>query len=402
VLDAPAPPVGDGLLAGLGLAAGDLALERLGEQPGDQHHDRQQDRGDGDRRDLEAGGGQPDRHQAGGDEPPAPGQLDALAGEADQGGQQRQRRGHRDRHDRGGADRQALHEADAHHQHAEQRDDHGRAREQDGPARRVERDRHRLAHGVPRVQLLAVAGDDQQGVVDADAQADHDAEERGEVGDRDHVAEQRDDRGAEADAEQGDAHRQAHRQHRAERQDQDDDGERQAEHLGRRLGELGEDEPAQLDVEALDVGRGVEDLVADLAGPGELDVLGHLDARVRDVARLGALAGDLAGALLGVRAVDARDVRELPDLVEQLGHRRLDLVGLDPVLGAEHDRARLAGALAAEVVLEDVEAGPRLDVGQVELVSEAVPGGAGRGTTEHEDRDPKPEHELPAVVAPRA
>src|SRR3712207_7480136 len=43
-------------------------------------------------------------------------------------------------------------------------------------------------------QLLAVAGGDQQRVVDPDPQADHDPEERGEVGDGHDVAQQRDDR----------------------------------------------------------------------------------------------------------------------------------------------------------------------------------------------------------------
>ena len=55
---------------------------------------------------------------------------------------------------------------------------------------------------------------------------------------------------------------QAHRQHGAERQDEDDDRERQAEHLGRRFLELGEDEPAELDPQAVDL-RGVGvDLIA--------------------------------------------------------------------------------------------------------------------------------------------
>ena len=60
--------------------------------------------------------------------------------------------------------------------------------------------------------------------------------------------------------------------------------------LGRRLLELGEDEPAELDLRRPSiVGRVVEDLVADLGGPGEVDVLGQLDVGVGDLARLGAL-----------------------------------------------------------------------------------------------------------------
>ena len=41
-----------------------------------------------------------------------------------------------------------------------------------------------VAHVVAGVELFPVAGDDEQRVVDADAEADHDAEERGELGDR--------------------------------------------------------------------------------------------------------------------------------------------------------------------------------------------------------------------------
>ena len=85
--------------------------------------------------------------------------------------------------DRGG-DGEALHEADAHEEHAEQRDDDGGAGEQHRAPGGVDGDGDRLAHGVAGVELLAVAGDDQQRVVDADAEADHDAEERGELGDR--------------------------------------------------------------------------------------------------------------------------------------------------------------------------------------------------------------------------
>ena len=133
---------------------------------------------------------------------------------------------------RGGADGQAGH-GDAHEQHAEQRDDDGGAGEQDRPAGGVERDADRLADRVAGVELLAVAGDDQQCVVDADTQADHDAEERGEVGDREDVAEQRDDGATEADAEQRAIGRpMASTEPRHD--DQDDDREADAERLRRR------------------------------------------------------------------------------------------------------------------------------------------------------------------------
>ena len=135
---------------------------------------------------------------------------------------------------------------------------------------------------------------------------------------------------------------------------------------------------------------------------GELDVVGHLDVGVGDLARLRPLGRDLLRALSAVGALDAGDVVELGRLVEQRLHRGLDLGVVDALLGLEHDRADHAGALAAELVVEDVEAGLRLDVGQVELVAEGVADGAGYGEAEDEHGQPEAEHELPAVVAPGA
>ena len=222
---------------------------------------------------------------------------------------------------------------------------------------------------VPGVQLLAVAGDDEQRVVDADAEADHDAEERREVGDGEDVRQQGDDRHADADAEQRVADRQPHREHRPEREDQDDDGERETEHLGRRRLERGEDLTAELDLHTVDLRRQPLDLLADLVGAGERDVVGQLDVRVRDLPGLRSLRRDLRPSARHVGALDAHDVGDRGDLGEERLHLLLDLRVVDPLLGPEHDRADLAGALAAELVVEDVEAVPRLDVRKAELVA---------------------------------
>ena len=219
----------------------------------------------------------------------------------------------------------------------------------------VEGDPDRLAHGMTHVELLAVASDDQQRVVDADAEPDHDPEEGREVGDGQDVAQQRDDRGADADAEERDADRQAHREHRAERQDQDDDGERETDHFGRRRRELAEDHPAELDLQAVDLRCDREDLVADLTGADERDVVRELDVGERDLSRLGALLRDLRRTTLFVGALHAHHVGDLGDLVEEVLHRGLDLGILDPLFGPEDDRADLAGTLAAELLFEDVE-----------------------------------------------
>ena len=153
----------------------------------------------------------------------------------------------------------------------------------------------------------------------------------------------RDDRGADADAEQGDADRQAHGEHRAERDDQDDDGEGEAEHLGRRLLELGEDEAAELDLAARrSRGASVEDLVADLAGAGERDVVGQLDVGVGDLARRRGPATRSAARRPRRRGSRrGRRRRSSATSVEQTLHRCFDLGVVDALLGPEHDRADL-------------------------------------------------------------
>ena len=201
-----------------------------------------------------------------------------------------------------------------------------------------------------------MSGDDEQGVVDADAEADHDAEERREVGDGEDVGQQRDDRHADADAEQSVADGQAHRQHRSEGDDQDDDGERETEHLGRRRLERREDLAAELDLHAVDLRGEDDDLVADLVGSDERDVVGELDVGERDLPGLGSLQRDLRRSAGHIGALDAHDIGDRGDLGEERLHLLLDFGVVDALLGAEHDRADLTGALAAELGVEDVEA----------------------------------------------
>ncbi len=83
---------------------------------------------------------------------------------------------------------------------------------------------------------LAVAGDDEQGIVDADAEADH----RPDVGhprrDLDQIRDERHRADSEGEAEDRQTDRQPHRDHRAECEEEDDDRGNDADHLGARLG----------------------------------------------------------------------------------------------------------------------------------------------------------------------
>ena len=183
-------------------------------------------------------------------------------------------------------------------QQAEHRDHDRGAGEQHRATGGVDR-AHDAALGVePGVEVLAVAGDDEQRVVDADTDADHRHRGGGEVGHVDEVADDEDQRDAGADAEQRGADRQPHREHRPERDQQDDHGGEQPDRLAGAADRVGgEHVAAVLDRQPLDV-----DLVSVgldlLAGVEEVlrRPVGEVQLGVRDV-----VAADLALARRGCR-----------------------------------------------------------------------------------------------------
>ena len=205
---------------------------------------------------------------------------------------------------------------------------------------------------------------------------------------------------AETDADEGHTDGQAHGQHRPEGDDQDDDGEGQAQQLGGRLLEVGEDEPAQLDGQAVDLGRLLQDRVPDLRGAGEVALLGQLDVGVGDQARLGPLGGDELLTALGVGTVDPGHVVEAGDQVEELLHLLLDLGVVHALFGPEDDRARVPGSLAPELLVEQVEAVAGLHVGQVEVIAERAADTARDAVQDEQGEDPPDEYEPAAVVTP--
>ena len=145
-------------------------------------------------------------------------------------GQQRQRGGEHEQHAERSRDRDAVEEADAEREHAEQRDHDRCAGEEDRPAGRVHR---QLERSFDVAAVLAVrvaeARDDEEGVVDADAEPDHQRELGGEVDHVDDVAAEPDHAQAGTEAEERRHDRQAHREQRAEAEQQDDHGGQEAD-----------------------------------------------------------------------------------------------------------------------------------------------------------------------------
>ena len=184
--------------------------------------------------------------------------------DAEQRGEQGDRGEHGEDDGEGGGDRQAVQEADAQDQDAEQGDAHRAAREQHGAAGGVDGLDRRLLGSEPGLQAATVPGDDEQGIVDAHAEADQGAEDRREVDDVDRVGQRRDRHQPAADPDDGGDYRQQHRQQRAERDEQHHCGgehaDRRADAQRRLLGLL-DGLAAELDVEPGRAGRfgGVDD-----------------------------------------------------------------------------------------------------------------------------------------------
>ena len=131
---------------------------------------------------------------------------------------------HREQHADAGGDREPVEEADPQGEHPEERDAHDRPGEQHGATGRVDRELYRGRDVAPRPEALTVTRDDEQGVVDADPEADQQHELGGEFRHLHHVADQPDHRDRRAERDQSRRERHRHREQRAEHQEQDDPG----------------------------------------------------------------------------------------------------------------------------------------------------------------------------------
>ena len=148
--------------------------------------------------------------------------VDATACDAQQGRQQGDgsQHGHRD-HDRG---------TPAHHR---QHRDAGHLHTDDGQDHRGTREDHRepgggvglaggLGYGHAGGEVLAVAGQDEERVVDADAEGEHQADDGGDLGHRGEAGKDAEGAGADQDRDERDADRGTHGHHGTEGHRQDD------------------------------------------------------------------------------------------------------------------------------------------------------------------------------------
>jgi hypothetical protein len=226
-------------------------------------------------------------------------------------------------------------------------------------------------HAVGR--LVALLGDQEQCVVDADAQADHGGQGRPDRGDGHHVAEQADEAepDGQADHRGDDGH--AHRHQAAEGERQDQHGGEQADDLaalGRRLGQDAAEVAADAHADAC-LARGlggVEDAVGDLLG----DVaVGDVQQDRREGGRR-VLAHQSRGGV-GERVRRRGDVRRLGRrLVRGLDRLLVGRVG-DLALGDVEDDRAAAVLLWWEAAGQQVGRLLALGPGQAQVVARLGP-----------------------------
>ena len=305
--------------------------------------------------------------------------VDRVPREAEERGQQRDGRddGHQDHDRRGG--RHHADERDPRDPQAQERDRDHDAGEHDGLPRGGGRQADRVQRVHALVQVLPVARDDEQGVVDPDAQPDHRRQDRGELR---HGRERRQDQGEagpRGEADHGRRDRQSHRDHGAERDQQDDHRGQQADQLGR--ARLGLRPPRGVLAADLRLQVGGADVVE-----GRLERLERLDAQVGGRLVVGDLrVADRAVGRQGARGLervrDGDHVRLARDRV-QGGVHGVGLVLERPVGRVEDDVRRGAGG-GGVALGQQVVGALRLGVRQVEVVAEL----AAEGAADHEDRD---------------
>ena len=155
--------------------------------------------------------------------------VDAVAEQGDQRGEQRERRGDGDDADDDRARSEAAHDRGRDEEHSEQGDDERAAAEEDGPARGRAGGADRRVLREPPRPLLAVAGDDEQRVVDPEREPHPGEHVHGEDGEVELEREQGHDPETDEDRDERHQHRDQAGDDGAEHEHQDDERSGQAE-----------------------------------------------------------------------------------------------------------------------------------------------------------------------------
>ena len=317
--------------------------------------------------------------------------VDRAAGEAEQRRQHGHRREHHHRHRQRRRQCDAPQVVAAHQHEAEDRDHDGAAGEHDGPPGGRSCDDDGLAGRVALGQRRPVAGHDEQGVVDADADADHRGELHPEVGHVDDVGHQRDAAERHAQAEPGDDEGQSGGQRGAERDHQDQERRNQPDRLGAGLALLDRLDRVSAELDPQPVALGLAGEVhhpLDRLG-GQL-LRGQVEPHLHHPGR--AVGGDRPG-------LGGDDVVDLGDFAgERVDAGRGGRAG-DPVRSGVHDVDGAAGE-AGEALLQQLHGLGRVAARHREVDLVVAAGDAGEHRRGHERGDPQDHDASPTVVAP--
>ena len=250
-----------------------------------------------------------------------------------------------------------------------------------------------------------MSGDDEQRVVDADREAEHEGEQRGRRGDARERGREEDERDRQADADDRGEQGESRDHERAERHDQHEKRDDEAHRLGQGDARHGEGE--QVAAEG-DLGSGGK-LVAQLCR----DILeGGLGAR-RDIRRL---AVELHAHDRGVSGVGDLTV---DDLAERVGHReyavevfefgdrrrdlgRVGLVFDGRPVGRHDDHLRARAARLRERAIQLLDSRLRFGARDREGVVRALAEGHSADAGDAEQQQPRHEHAPGVTVRPAA
>ncbi len=314
---------------------------------------------------------------------------EAMTGQPEQGRQQGDRRQHHHEHHRRDAHTSRGDEREPGEGQPEDRHHDGAAGEDDGLPGGRQGAAHRLRDRDARGEVLPVAREEEQGVVDAHAQPDHGRHDRRPDRDVDEQSEQRDQTGAHQQPEQRHRQRQPGGQQRPEGHHQDHRRDHQAEHLahvGGRLLEAEVEVTARFEPQRRRRPRLRQDgLERGQVGDGELADLGVLHPHQCHPA--------VRGHLLG-RAQHLR----------QVTHGRLQPVQVDPGLPGVHEGFTVLARCRHDVCRQPAcaavgarqQVGGGLGVGPgrrhrvVQLLPEAGRGGDDQDREEHPGSDGDP------------